>query len=196
LEEKDVKIAKLSNLVKDAQAECDSLTKEVEDMSLSMASMGENMRQTEAAGLERSNQLKLKIGELEDELEETRDLLKLQISEQAKQQDEFVMLIDHKESEAKDLQRQLRDSEAEVEELARNVEQLLAKLKESQADGQKLASQVCVFVCSSFGAIAFSKCFAIRSSSILPRSCSWRVKSRVSALRWRLAVTSRRTWQR
>lgn len=142
LEEKEVKVVKLTNLVQSTQEECDSLTKEVEDMSLTMATLGENLKQTEAAALERSNVLKLRIGELEDELEETRDLLKLQISEQTKQQEEFVLLIDHKENEGKALMRQLRDANSDLEELTKKLDEVLLMLKGKEMESQKLELQI------------------------------------------------------
>lgn len=142
IEEKDGKIAKLTTQLKLAEEEAESLTKDVEAMSESMAQMSDDQKKAESQWAEKETALKLKIGELEDELEEQKDLLKLQIAEQQKQQAEFSELIDRKEEDAKKILRQLHDTESEVEELTTTIDDVLAQLKESEKECQRLCSLV------------------------------------------------------
>ncbi len=109
-------------------------------MSLSMSAMSENQVKQEASSNEKINALKMRIGALEDELEEGRDLLKLQIANQQKEQEEFVLLIDQKENESKEVMRRLHDAQSDLAMLTQHIEGTLAQLKDSEKENQDLAS--------------------------------------------------------
>jgi chromosome segregation ATPase len=69
-------------------------------------------------------------------------LLKLQIGNQQKEEEEFVQMIEQKEAEGKEVLRQLLDARSDLEELTKHVEGALSQLKDSEKENQRLANLV------------------------------------------------------